>query len=99
MNRPQKTHRLKTISPYFDECWKYNKPFEYRKDDRDFRVGDIVELFHYDLDKPEAVSGTKEIHGVISYILRNFNGLDKDHCVFAYKETNRIDPDKPEVEP
>lgn len=92
--RRRTTHRLKTINPYFTEAWQGNKPFEYRKNDRDYQVGDRVELFEYDPALPEVVSNTREIHGVISYVLRGRDnetlGLSPEYCIFTYRETGRI---------
>ena len=39
-----KTHELKLDVKYFDEVKDGNKNFEIRKNDRDFKVGDILEL-------------------------------------------------------
>lgn len=39
-----KVHYLKTIPKYFREAARGNKPFEVRKNDRYFKVGDIVQL-------------------------------------------------------
>ena len=39
-----KVHYLKTIPNYFREAARGNKPFEVRKNDRYFKVGDIVQL-------------------------------------------------------
>ena len=39
-----KFHQLKTEKPYFDEVVSGNKKFEVRKNDRDFKVGDVLVL-------------------------------------------------------
>ena len=39
-----KVHYLKTIPKYFWEAARGNKPFEVRKNDRYFKVGDIVRV-------------------------------------------------------
>lgn len=44
----QHTHELKTLSWYFSEILSGAKTFEIREDDRDFAVGDVVELLEYD---------------------------------------------------
>lgn len=38
------THELKTYPKYFQETIEGNKPFEIRKNDRDFQVGDVLIL-------------------------------------------------------
>lgn len=37
-------HRLKTLAPYWERIQQGDKTFEIRKNDRDFQVGDILEL-------------------------------------------------------
>lgn len=42
--QPAATHDLKTWPPYFDAVWSGAKPFEIRKNDRGYRVGDVLML-------------------------------------------------------
>ena len=42
-----KTHELKLDTKYFDDVKSGKKDFEIRKNDRDFEVGDILELKKY----------------------------------------------------
>lgn len=41
-------HELKTIQPYFNAVYNGTKTFELRKNDRDYKVGDILNLREYD---------------------------------------------------
>lgn len=78
-----KTHRLKTIQPFFSLIKLGIKTFEVRKNDRDFEIGDYVYLQEYDkiLDQ---YSG-HEIKAVITYVLKSFDGLDDGFCVFSFR--------------
>lgn len=76
-----KTHYLKTIQPFFSEVKNGTKTFEHRKNDRDFQVGDEVYLQEYDL-MFNSFSG-QEIRGTITYVLKDWKGLDVDYCVFS----------------
>jgi len=38
------THTLKTIQPYYDDVVSGAKPFEIRKNDRNFKIGDTLIL-------------------------------------------------------
>ncbi len=42
------SHDLKIEPKYFDAVWSGKKPFEIRKNDRDFKEGDQVTLREYD---------------------------------------------------
>ncbi|WP_342515502.1 DUF3850 domain-containing protein [Sutcliffiella sp. FSL R7-0096] len=46
-NRNIREHQLKTIEPYFSAVKRGEKTFEVRKFDRDFQVGDFIDLVHY----------------------------------------------------
>jgi hypothetical protein len=82
------THYLKTVQPYFDEIKQGNKRFEFRKNDRDFQVGDEVYLQEYDKET-DTFSG-KEVRGTITYVLKDWEGLDHDFCVFSFRVTQHI---------
>ena len=77
-----KVHKLKTVQPYFQECWSQSKTFEVRKNDRHFEVGDEVHLQEYDA-KTKTYSG-KEIRGTILYVLKNFVALEEGYVVFSF---------------
>ena len=76
-----KTHHLKTVQPFFSEVKNGTKTFEFRRNDRDFQVGDEVYLQEYDLQK-NTFSG-EEIRGTITYVLKDWKGLDAGYCVFS----------------
>lgn len=41
-------HQLKTIQPFFNDLSGVGKNFEIRKNDRNFKVGDVLILSEYD---------------------------------------------------
>ncbi len=84
-----KTHYLKTVQPFFSEVNKGIKTFELRRNDRDFHVGDEVYLQEYDLAN-NSFSG-HEVKAIITYILKDWKGLDEGYCVFAIEVTQQID--------
>lgn len=50
------THNLKTWPCYFEEVRNGFKPFEIRKNDRNFEVGDLLVLEEFDPDATEEVT-------------------------------------------
>lgn len=65
-------HFLKTVQPYFDNQKSGAKPFEVRKNDRDFAVGDILCLQEF--APPDTYTG-QELLREVTYILD-----DPDYC-------------------
>lgn len=64
-----KTHRLKTLPEYFKAIKEGTKPFEIRKNDRDFQVGDEVDLAEWD---PKEKKETGRYLGCqVTYILNS----------------------------
>jgi len=77
-----KTHRLKTIQPYFESCWLILKTFDVRNNDRDFQKGDTVYLQEYDAETT-TYSG-KELRCTILYVLHGFTGIEKGYAMFSF---------------
>ena len=77
------THILKIKNEYWAEVYEGAKTFELRKNDRDFKVGDIIQFKLVDSD-----IDISEFKYRITYILKDVPeyGLDKDYCILAIKE-------------
>jgi hypothetical protein len=74
-------HQLKTMPKYFEAVSMGIKNFEIRENDRDFNVGDFVELQEHDPYK--GYTGRKLIKK-ITYVFRGGKyGLDKNFVVFS----------------
>jgi len=86
-------HNLKTINPYFTDVWNWEKTFEIRKNDRNFKKGDLLKLREYepcwDKENDCLVSGGgytgRVIYAEIDYILpeNTFEGLAQGYCVLG----------------
>jgi len=81
MHRYPVTHNLKTVDPFFEWVVKGVKDFEIRFDDRDFLVGDIVNLQEY---KSNILTG-QNIKKEIKYILRKNKGLQDGYVILGLK--------------
>lgn len=75
-------HKLKTWPQYFQRVLDREKKFEVRKNDRDYQVGDILELQEYDPEFKEY--SQRYICGRVTYILHGPDfGIEKGYCVMS----------------
>lgn len=68
-------HELKILPKDYKAVWYGEKTFEVRKDDRDFKIGDILILKEYENGEYTG----KQCHATISYIL----GRNEDEKQFV----------------
>lgn len=75
-------HDLKILPQYFEDVKSGRKRFELRRDDRDFRIGDIFILREWN----GKYTGRYYL-GSISYILRGCKdyGLMDGYCIFGWQ--------------
>jgi hypothetical protein len=79
-----KVHELKTVQPYFDQISRGAKKFELRKNDRDFKWGDILVLREYST-KTETYQGNDLVVRVTA-VLDQFVGLQQGYCILSISE-------------
>ena len=83
MNKP--AHFLKTWPQFFAALLDGTKTFEARKDDRGFKVGDLLVLQEFD-PTPETGGFTgREVDRTISYILRGTEHVAEGYCILGFK--------------
>lgn len=74
-------HLLKTWPEYFKDVVQGKKSFEYRKNDRDFHVGDCLSLQEYN---PTIGQYTRNNFTVrVTYVLREAPGLPEGYCIMS----------------
>lgn len=79
-----KVHELKLYKPYFGKVFTGQKTFEVRKDDRDFKEGDILILHEYN----NAVNNYTGnfLKARITYKLMGGQfGIEEGHCILSIK--------------
>jgi hypothetical protein len=75
-------HELKTWMPYFQDILDGKKTFEYRRNDRNFQLLDIVILQEWNQDT-EIYTG-REYPFLIKYIIYGGQfGIPKDYCIMS----------------
>ena len=80
----EKTHRLKTWPEFFDAVERGVKNFEIRKDDVDFRIGDVLILQEWD-PGPKRYTG-RECQRRITYVLRGGRfGIETGYIILGMK--------------
>lgn len=80
-------HNLKILPQYYSAAASGSKPFELRKNDRNFQIGDNLHLKEWN---GEYYTG-REVHCYITYIFKGGQfGLDKDYCILGTRIINCI---------
>lgn len=77
--RPQTIHRIKIASIYYNDVSSGNKSFELRKNDRDYKVGDRLEMSEYKDGEPTG----RVLDAEIVYILEDYKGLEDGYCILG----------------
>ena len=78
----ERRHRLKLASMFFNAVDTGKKSFELRKNDRNYQIGDILEL-HEMSDGEETGRVTEK---QVIYILEGFKGLEEGYCILGLNE-------------
>lgn len=77
-----RTHKLKTWPEPFDAIVAGLKPWEFRKNDRDYHVGDILHLMRYDPEAQEYTGQTLDM--TVTYIMPgNMYGIPAGYVVMS----------------
>lgn len=81
-----KQHELKTHPKFFLDIVNGIKPFEFRRDDRGFEVGDMLILREWEPETEEYTGFVKEVF--ITYILRHseFSDVPDGFCIMGIRE-------------
>ena len=74
-------HELKAWPEYFEEIWQGRKTFDIRKNDRAFRVGDVLFLREY-FPNTNQYSG-RELKAQINYLLSDYIGLTDGYVAMS----------------
>ena len=77
-------HVLKLQEPYFTDVVDRKKTFEIRKNDRDYKVGDILLLYLYPKPNEDKLG---KIKAEITYVLKDIPqfGLMEGYCILGIK--------------
>ena len=76
-----KVHRIRLAKMFFGDVASGKKPFELRKNDSDYKQGDILELAEYTNGEETG----RIIKAEVTYMLQQYAGLAEGYCVMAIK--------------
>ena len=77
--RQVKIHEVKIGATFFEEAACGKKNFELRRNDRGYRVGDMIELQEY---RDGAYTG-RICRKLITYMLEDYTGLQEGYCILG----------------
>lgn len=72
-------HKMRLAVNFFDAVCNGEKNFELCKNDRGYKVGDILEMEEYG----GGIKTGRALKAVITYILENYTGLEDGYCILA----------------
>ena len=75
----QKVHHIKLGASFFGEVERGEKTFELRKNDRDYKKGDILEMMEF----KDGKNTGRTVRVLVTYILTEFTGLEEGYCIMA----------------
>jgi len=83
------THEVKTWREVFQDVWEHRKTFEVRRDDRGYKVGDLLVQREYDKDGRTWTG--RQVRGRITYKLAGGQfGIEPGFCVLALDTLNNF---------
>lgn len=77
--RESKFHKIKTEPRYFVDVCIGRKTFELCRNDRDYKVNDMLELLEY----KDGKYTERAVRGRITYILEDYTGLEDGYCILG----------------
>ena len=74
-------HQIKISPKFFKDVCSGIKQFELRFNDRQYKVGDLVQMMEFEKDEYSGLFVIVEI----TYMIENYNGLSIGYCIFGFK--------------
>ena len=84
---PKKVHQIRIGKTFFNDAAAGVKPFTLRKNDRDYKVGDILEKMEFDDGKYTGRTLRQEV----TYKLENYTGLVDGYCILGVKNLDVVE--------
>lgn len=75
----QKVHDIRLGASFFDDVLECRKNFELRKNDRGYKVGDIL----YMMEFKDGRNTGRSVKRKVIYMLEDFTGLEDGYCILG----------------
>ena len=85
--KPRTVHQIRIGTTFFDDAAAGVKPFTIRKNDRNYKVGDILEKMEFDEGKYTGRSLRQEV----VYMLEDYAGIVEGYCIMGLKNMGLVE--------
>ena len=75
----QKVHEIRLAATYFDDVCSGKKSFELRKNDRHYKVGDILEMMEF----KDGKNTGRMVRVLVTFLLEDYTGLEDGYCIMS----------------
>lgn len=79
--KPEKVHYIRLAASYFDDVAAGVKTFELRKNDREYKTGDVLEMSEF----KDGRNTGRMIRCKVTYMLEGYTGLTDGYCILGIK--------------
>lgn len=88
----QKVHSIRLAKTYFNDVASGKKSFELRKNDREYKVGDMLEMLEF----ADGKNTGRIIQAEVVYMLEGYTGLEEGYCILGIS-VKKVDTEKYEI--
>lgn len=81
----QKVHQIRIAKTYFDDVANGIKTFELRKNDRNYKTGDILELMEF----ADGRNTGRVVRMIVTYMLEGYAGLEEGYCILGIRKKQK----------
>lgn len=88
----QKVHSIRLAKTYFNDVASGKKSFELRKNDRGYKVGDMLEMLEF----ADGRNTGRIIQAEVAYMLEGYTGLEEGYCILGIS-VKKVDTEKYDI--
>lgn len=77
----KQTHQIRIAATFYEDVASGRKSFELRKNDRNYKDGDILEMMEF----KEGKNTGREIKAIVTYLLEDYTGIEEGYCIMGIK--------------